>query len=357
MGVAAKNHHNTNVNNTIYGFKSFLGAYNKRKSSAFNFFTTDENSEDVSLCYNVSYMNNIEQLSPQQITGALFAKIYADANAALDTERATSCVIAIPSFFSSSEQASVLIAAGIARLQCEYLIKETTAVAINYGFYKKFLNPVIVIFVDFGHESIQISACSFEDKKMEIIAECSEYIGGRDFDEILATHFLKKISVRNPQLSESFCVGLLNEVQKLKHKMSANTEKMTLNISHLITDNSVSLTMERSEMEAICQALFKRIENLMRHFLEDSKILLGDIGSIEIVGGSSRIPVFKKIIFDVFGKPPSNTMNQDEAIARGCLLRMSPKFKNYKIIEKEFPKQGVLGLNCLRVTDVWRKLY
>lgn len=42
---------------------------------------------------------------------------------------------------------------------------------------------------------------------------------------------------------------------------------------------------------------------------------------MEIVGGSSRIPAIKLSIEKVFGKSPSTTLNQDEAVARGCALQ------------------------------------
>lgn len=48
---------------------------------------------------------------------------------------------------------------------------------------------------------------------------------------------------------------------------------------------------------------------------------LEEIHSVEIVGGSSRIPAIKQNIEKVFGKSSSTTLNQDEAVARGCALQ------------------------------------
>lgn len=46
-----------------------------------------------------------------------------------------------------------------------------------------------------------------------------------------------------------------------------------------------------------------------------------DIHSVEIVGGSTRIPALKQLIEKVFGRTPSTTLNQDEAVSRGCALQ------------------------------------
>jgi len=51
---------------------------------------------------------------------------------------------------------------------------------------------------------------------------------------------------------------------------------------------------------------------------------------VEIIGGSSRIPAVKQLIENTFKKVPSTTLNQDEAVARGCAIEcavLSPTFK------------------------------
>lgn len=61
-----------------------------------------------------------------------------------------------------------------------------------------------------------------------------------------------------------------------------------------------------------------------------SGLKLDDIDAVEVVGGSCRIPAVKEIIFDVFKKDLSTTLNMDEAVARGCALQcamLSPTFK------------------------------
>merc|ERR1712130_209184 len=72
------------------------------------------------------------------------------------------------------------------------------------------------------------------------------------------------------------------------------------------------------------------IEATLNNCLETSKLKLEDIYSVEIVGGSSRIPSIKALIEKVYGKTPSTTLNADEAVSRGCALQcaiLSPTFK------------------------------
>ena len=64
--------------------------------------------------------------------------------------------------------------------------------------------------------------------------------------------------------------------------------------------------------------------------LENSGLKKEDLYSIEIIGGSSRVPCFKSAVKEVFGLEPSTTLNTDEAAARGAALKcaiLSPTFR------------------------------
>lgn len=61
-----------------------------------------------------------------------------------------------------------------------------------------------------------------------------------------------------------------------------------------------------------------------------SDLKVEDIYTVEIVGGSTRIPSVKQMIQKLFNMEPSTTLNADEAVARGCALQcaiLSPTFR------------------------------
>jgi heat shock protein len=279
-------------------------------------------------------MDEVQTFSPEQITAMLFTKLRVDAAVALETQ-IYDCVITVPSYFTNAERKALLDAAGIAGLNCLRLVNETTATALSYGFYKQDLpaveeKPRNVIFVDFGHSSIQISACAFNKGKLKMLAATSDLVGGRDVDFMLAEHFSKEFVSKykmDPRTNKKAFIRLLAEVEKLKKQMSANSTKLPLGIECFMNDKDVASTIQRTEMEEICASLFHRIEESMKKCLKDSKLTQEDIHSVEIVGGSSRIPAVKHLIEQIFGKSPSTTLNQDEAVSRGGALQcaiMSP---------------------------------
>lgn len=352
FGDSAKKQWSDNVANTIFDFKNLLSS-NLKKNWKFNLLKFSENSRDSTLFFEISILGQKVKFIPSQVLAMLLSKIKTDAQVFLQTdERVIGCVIAVPSYFNDQERKSVLMAAAIARLDCRFLIKETTAVAINYSLYKKFVTPVNVFFIDFGQSSIQISACRFSERQLEVIEEVSELIGGRDIDETLADYFIDAFKIRGAnKRSKIFSVQLLHEVEELKKKMSCNVERLPLNFKQLFKCEPIS--MERAEMEKVCAPLFEKIENLMRLCLERSKLKVSEIHSIEMVGGSSRIPIIETLAEKVFGKIPIATMNRDDAVARGCLLKslLIVKKKSYKINEKPFNDYHIHNLTSCEMKD------
>jgi len=95
-------------------------------------------------------------------------------------------------------------------------------------------------------------------------------------------------------------------------------------------DKDVKGGMDRACFEELIAGDLVSIEATLNNCLETSKLKLEDIYSVEIVGGSSRIPSIKALIEKVFQKAPSTTLNADEAVSRGCALMcaiLSPTFK------------------------------
>jgi molecular chaperone DnaK (HSP70) len=329
IGTAAKNQMASNTENTIHGFKNYLGEPEK----IVKHFEIRPETKTDNFCYTVEYFGKPHDFSAVQVAAMMLSKLKADANAVLDEDNTvTGCVIAVPCYFTTKERQSLLIAAAIAELDCFFLIKETSAVAISYGFYKKFPQPKIVAFVDFGMTSMQVCVCRFEGKKFDVVAENSVRVGGRDIDKLLTEVVKSKLESSGVEVDGISMIKLRDEVEKLKKKMSANEAELPLNLSFLKNDK-LKLTMGRSYMEEICVDIFRSVEVAMEQCLMDSGLQATDIDSIEIVGGSSRMPKVKEIIKKVFGKVPVSTMNQDEAVSKGCALRLYLSRNGIELIE------------------------
>jgi heat shock 70kDa protein 4 len=88
--------------------------------------------------------------------------------------------------------------------------------------------------------------------------------------------------------------------------------------------------LKREELEGLVSPLLARLTAPLEIALKEAKLTPADIDSIEMVGGTTRIPSLKDRVSAFFGKPLSFTLNADEAIARGCAFACaiySPVFK------------------------------
>lgn len=74
-------------------------------------------------------------------------------------------VIAVPSYLTQAERKGILNAAKIAELHITRMINESTAIALDYGIFRKSdldaKNQRNVLFLDFGHSKFSIFCCSF----------------------------------------------------------------------------------------------------------------------------------------------------------------------------------------------------
>ena len=86
-------------------------------------------------------------------------------------------------------------------------------------------------------------------------------------------------------------------------------------------------------MEELCASLFGRVEQTLQRCLDASGLKQEDVGEIELIGGSTRIPAVKLAIERVFGKAPSTTLNQDECVARGAAIMAAMLSPNFKVRE------------------------
>lgn len=285
----------------------------------------------------VSYLGNKEQFTATQLVSMFFNKVKSTASAELKLP-VSDIVISVPAWFTDVQRRSIVDAAEIAGLKLLRLINDTTATALGYGITKGDLptaeeKPRRVAFVDIGHSNYACSIVEFKKGELTVKSTAwDRHFGGRDFDKALVDHFAKefkekyKIDINtNPKAR----VRVATAAEKMKKILSANSQA-PISIESLMNDVDVSSSLKRDELEALLQPLLDKATVPLEQALADAKLKPEDIDSIEMVGGCTRIPALKDRISKFFGKSLSFTLNQDEAVARGCAFScaiLSPVFR------------------------------
>ncbi|KAI0828424.1 heat shock protein Hsp88 [Hypoxylon sp. FL0890] len=285
----------------------------------------------------VSYLGKKEKFSATQLIAMFLSKIKQTTQNELKLP-VSDLVISVPAWFTDIQRRSLLDAAEIAGLKLLRVMNDTTAAALGYGITKLDLpsaeeKPRRVAFIDIGHADYSVSIVEF--KKGELAVKSTAYdrhFGGRDFNLALVNHFHKEFKGKyridittNPKAM----VRVEAAAEKLKKILSAN-QQAPMNIESLMNDIDVTAMITRQEFEALVEPLLNRVTVPLEQALAEAKLSKEDIDVIELVGGSTRVPAIKDRIQNFFGKPLSFTLNQDEAVARGCAFScaiLSPVFK------------------------------
>ncbi|XP_068668992.1 heat shock 70 kDa protein 16-like [Aristolochia californica] len=290
---------------------------------------------DGSILVHLHYLGDNRTFTPVQIMAMLFSHLKQIAEKNSDTV-VSDCVIGIPVYFTDFQKRAYLHAAAIAGLKPLRLLHDCTATALGYGIYKTdFLlgSPTNVVFVDIGHCDTQVSIVSFEAGQMRTLSHAFERsLGGRDFDEVLFTHFAK-------QFIEEYKIDVYSSVrastrlraacEKVKKVLSANAEA-PINIECLMDEKDVKGFIKREEFEKIATYLLERITIPCNKALADAGLGVDDIHSVELVGSGSRIPAIIRLLTALFKREPSRKLNASECVARGCALQcamLSPIFR------------------------------
>lgn len=282
-------------------------------------------------------MGEKQQFTATQLVSMFLSKVKATASAELKLP-VSDIVVSCPAWFTDVQRRAIMDAAEIAGLKLLRLINDTTATALGYGIPRTDLptaeeKPKRVAFVDIGHSDYTCSIVEF--KKGELAVKSTAYdrhFGGRDFDKALIQYFARewkekyKIDINsNPKA----LVRTAAACEKMKKILSANAQA-PISIESLMNDTDVQGIMKREELEALLQPLLERATIPLEQALAEAKMKVEDIDTIEMVGGCTRVPSLKERISKFFGKQLSFTLNQDEAVARGCAFScaiLSPVFR------------------------------
>ena len=82
----------------------------------------------------------------------------------------------------------------------------------------------------------------------------------------------------------------------------------------------------REQFEQLIRPIVERTIAPCRQAIQDAGIKIEEIGEVVLVGGSTRIPLVRKVVDDVFelaarGKKPHAEMNPDEVVALGAAVQ------------------------------------
>ncbi|TPR54716.1 molecular chaperone DnaK [Metamycoplasma neophronis] len=269
------------------------------------------------------HVNN-KDYKPEEISAMIlsYMKDYADKKLGQPVNKA---VITVPAYFDNAQREATKNAGIIAGLDVVRIINEPTAAALAFGVDKdKDLNHKILVF-DLGGGTFDVSILEMENGTFEVLSTSGDnHLGGDDWDHKIVAWMIEKIKEKydfDPSKDKMAMARLKEEAERAKITLS---ESMMANISlPFLAMNAngpvnVELELKRSEFEAMTADLLERTKKPLYDALKEAKLDWNEINEVLLVGGSTRMPAVQKLVADVTGKRPNNSINPDEVVSVGA---------------------------------------
>ena len=328
VGTIALNQRVLNPKDTFFSVKRFIG----RRSDEMKDYVKDypykiNVDEDKVKIYSPKLKRKLEC---EEITAQILIKAKRDAEAYLKKD-IKKCIITVPAYFDSNQRNATKKAALIAGFEkVEKLLDEPTAAAFAYEIESKSKTKTSnTIVCDLGGGTFDISLVKKigvnANSVSTIATKGDRYLGGDDYTNLLMKKIKELIIKENNQteFNPSIDAVIRNEVLKAKHSLSLK-EEVEIQIPFLMTKDKESFnfeyTLTRKIFNTFTSPLTKKIEGVLKKFLNLKKVANQKISKVVVVGGASRMPVYLELIEKLTGFKPQIDLNPDEIISKGAAL-------------------------------------
>ena len=258
--------------------------------------------------------------TPEQLSSIILSSLKNDAESVLG-EAVTEAVISVPAYFNDTQRNATIAAARLADITVTRLVNEPTAAAIAYGLADDSNDdaPASSLVFDLGGGTFDISVVEQFDGVIEIKASTGDnYLGGEDFTQEIATALAKKMDLTDEQWSlfkGKERAYFISAAERIKRELSNSA---TAEASVFFNGENREVTFSEKEFEKAAEPLLERIRRPVKMALRDARINPEGLDNIVLVGGSTRMPILRKLVARLFGRFPETSIHPDEAIALGA---------------------------------------
>jgi molecular chaperone DnaK len=264
------------------------------------------------------------EYSPVDVSAIILRHLKAMAESRMEMPL-TRAVITVPAYFNDSQRVATREAAEKAGLEVERILAEPTAAALSFGLDKAEESARVAVF-DLGGGTFDISVLEMREGLFQVLATCGDTrLGGDDFDHLLARQIHQKQPLPGmapgdfSSLPARHRQAFLQAARKAKHLLS-ESESATIPLG-LPDGETMTCELQRGDFENALAPWMRRITRHCWQALTDARTEPAGVDHVILVGGSSRLPLVRKTVADLFGKEPNLAENPDESIARGAVVQ------------------------------------
>ncbi|SEQ23178.1 molecular chaperone HscC [Pseudomonas sp. NFACC02] len=269
-------------------------------------------------------------LRPEELSALVLRSLKEDVERAYG-KPVNEAVISVPAYFSDAQRHATRIAGELAGLKVDKLINEPTAAALAYGLPQQNKETSFLVF-DLGGGTFDVSILELFEGVMEVRASAGDnYLGGEDFDQLLAERFIQT-QRGQPGFPEAQSIAqpLRREAERVRQALGNESWAEFVLLAdgqqwkHVFTQDDVA---------TLFAPLLERLRNPIERALRDARIRVNELDEVLLVGGTTRMPLVRKLAAGLFGRFPSIHVNPDEAVAHGAAIQAALKSRSAALEE------------------------
>lgn len=325
-GHSAKEMALADPQNTIFGFKRFLGRrfasdFVARQTERYPYRMVAGPDGDVAIEAH-GRVRPIVETTFHVISRVLEV---ANGSAGLAFEE---CVLTTPAHSGFRQRRALRQAAEMAGLEVKAILNEPTAAAVGAARFPATSDvPEHVLVFDLGGGTFDCTLLLPRRGVTEVLATSGDgYLGGNDFDnkivDLIVDPYLDKTGDnlrKDPIVMQR--LALAAEHAKIRLSTEDRTALTVRCISGTATGFvSIERPLARPELEQLVAPLVERALGLCDEMLAKAKKKREDVSTILFVGGQTRMPALRDRLTSAFRFDPSRQPDPDLAVSQGAAM-------------------------------------
>lgn len=271
--------------------------------------------------------------SPEEISGMIL-KTLKEAAEAQKGESFDEVVITHPAYFNDRQIFATKKAGELAGFKKVHLLSEPLASAIEYGYKQGYAQTLLVYDLGGGTFDACVLKVTRDLSGNETFQELSDVgdmnLGGDDFDDLLVSYMIEQfrlmtdVQIQDLPTEDKARIlhKLKQEAEQLKKKLSA-TNKASVKINPLMVQDGVPLNLNldvtKEDFEALIRPLIERSREIVSEALTRAGQSADDISKVILVGGSTLVPMVKRMISGYI-KEPYRATDPAKSVAMGAAI-------------------------------------